>query len=512
MTEIYPPTFPIPPEEFIKRVVNQGGKFNTSMFKRPEYSTKNKTDRVKITGEELPNPEERNYKEFRYTIKDHTKYDHMSGCSLFITLPELKFKEGYVGHWNPNVLINMIMQYGFYSDTIETSFHEGIQESLLLHRAIKNNPQFEHKIGNRPSLILPENSIRSEEISLDVPWPWSRAYYTGHCDFLSFPLFMIGASNLLFTRFILNLDVSKLVTTYKLSNIRPDNHSTYPYNSIYSDTEDETIYLNRVDYNEAIFLPDGHPVKINNPVLYIDFHTETPLVKAMTGIEGDKDCEGKSTKEYYVIFETYSRKYTNPIKDVTSGEKLISQSLTVPNFIDVVYGVQNNTLSHKIGTPIFRSSINYTYPERILQDGYTICGGQSGDSIVNEAALTSENSANARFYPGYMTEVEFSSRAEPTFNTQSGFSIIRNDISTYDVSYKARSSTSIVSETVEIKTNPSLEDKFSLCVFFRTIKLCKFTRSWSDQNGRNGKSTVYDFVPIDQADLERIHAQKKVTM
>ena len=153
-------------------------------------------------------------------------YHGLHRSMLITKTPRIKAKEGYQIRFCDDLFIEMVKNYELKFN--DQRLFEGNNVSLkFLVRSDLEWNKFKKEVGNNPRLTTWDNKLESVNISIKIPWCYSR----DRSDY--FPLFICGNSNKLEHIIEYKLTLSELL------HIRDSEGNTVQYDSSLIEVEDE---------------------------------------------------------------------------------------------------------------------------------------------------------------------------------------------------------------------------------------------------------------------------------
>jgi hypothetical protein len=405
------------------------------------------TEHVTLSGDKTDSQDKSNYLVTYNLVSRHT-YDETNGSTLYLKLPDLKFKEGYRGKWNDNIFINMINNYRMQTDSSETVFHQGTRD-ILFYLKNYNDPNgdiHDYEIGNRESLNSLSNFIRGEEISYTFPWPWSVSYCsdrTKSSNFNSFPIYAVGDSVSLKQIFSFNLDPSTLISCVDSSN-------------------------SNVSLEEAIDIVPS----VSIPKNIIFYQRRNEFEKSCKGTDTKQTLTGEDTSVVYYTSETFSEVFgEHNLQD--SGTNYPVEGLKGLNVKEMIIFSLNDTMTKEKGTNIYQGRDGRSLTEHIRYRG------------GKDSAMDFDCS-------GYMVEVMLPNQTcHQTPRPNSGIGIFKQSIETYNDPLRAKTSFT-VDGRMEVKTKESIldgvKDKILSKCYLCSYQTIKFDKIWETRHEKLSKA------------------------
>jgi hypothetical protein len=402
-------------------------------------TTKYLTKHVTISGERVDSQDLNNFI-VSYNLDSRDQYDEMSGSSLYLRLPDLKFKEGYKGRWNNNIFINLINEYRMQTDSSDIVLHRGNRD-ILFYLKNYNDPTgvlHDNEIGNRPSLNTYSNQIKGEEISYTFPWPWSPSYYQDRSrssNNNSFPIYAFGDSVTLKQIFSFNINPENLISCVN-------------------------------DEGERVSLAEAHSeeVEISIPKNIIFYQKRSEFEKSLKGTDSLKTITGEPSNDIYYTLETFSNVFGehNP---QDSGSNYVIEGIKGNDVKEIIVMTINQDLTMETGSNSYQTREERSLNEHIK---YKSRDDTSIDfdfqSYVLETIIPGQTCFKAP-------------------KRDCGIGIFKQSVETYNDPLRAKT-TFNVDGRMEVKTRESGKDKILSKCYLCSYQTLHCVKTWEERKGR----------------------------
>lgn len=457
MSKIYLPSTissNITSKDILDSALENQGYNKVQLFMNPTYiaTPRYTTNCITVTGNKADGQDLENFT-CNYTLTSRDTYDECSGNTLYLKLPELRFKEGYTGKWNRDIFINIINSCKIHTDSLDTLFFSIERDMLNFIRFYVDNKEdrFEYEIGNRSSLLTPSNHIESEEISFTFPVPWCNSYYpdkTRCSNSDPFPLYAIGGGINIIHTLSFNLNPDKLIKCYN-------------------------------NVGDVVTLEEAYEVKLEIPIPknIFFFQKRTPFEKELKGIEKTKDLFGEDTSNITYIIETFSEVFGGS-NTQDSGTTYNIEGIRGENVKEIIFLSKNETLSEEEGRSIYTT--------------------RRGTRLNSDIKFRSDD----RNFDttGYMSEVIVPGQQcynMPRINC--GIGIFKDDIYAWDDPRRSKTSFDVKNGRLEIKTFQSKNDdgrvdKIKSKCYLRSIIKFKIHKGWNGNTEKMGYKNKIEII------------------